>query len=716
MASFTVNPAQLAVSSTANIITLVGTGTTWSGTPFTISGGTGASITAQTVTDNTHASITVSAGSATGTLTVSDGTNTAPITVLAATTYGTATMINNGSGTATASSLLSQSSYTTSNGTANLIYDYEFTGNFQHLDIEAAGGTTDLYISVDGAAETLYVYSSNVYKSIADSLTSGEHSVRIRGGASIVNVRLAGGTQAVTSTSNMAFPTVITTPSGYTAPAGSAVVSSYGNNRVSSGILFGYQQSIFEFTFTGVRLEALLSNVQSGDYLEVQIDGGSWTYPQGNPTVSNALTGWNMLADGLTAGSHTAKVLVGKGTTGAGTTRINTFRVRNGTRLTSSASSGQNQIVVDSVSNISNNDWLNLDNGSGVYEFVQVSSISGTTITLTNNLAYNHNSHATVWGYKFTTPTAGTSSDSRTKGYVAIGDSITAAQEGGAYGYIDYWDSRFSYFYKAMESMDAVGYNFGIPGKRSDQMAPNSDISLYVGVGSNPTPKAWIIEAGTNDLAQNVTGTTFTTNYTALVQRIETLAGTTVPIYLVAIFSPLVNVSTPNSVGLKVGDYNNLISAIATSEQGRGYNVIYVSNLTAGLNLTAGADITADGTHLSDTGSTKFAANLVSLLNPLPTTPTGFSGSTPVGAVTLSWNSVTGATGYRVYIDGSSTASYDLATTSVIDYETSGTTHTYQVTAYSVAGESAKSSPPISVTFSGGGSGSSGGYRGYLIL
>ena len=82
------SPAAVYASSTGNTITLTGYGTSWvSGTTtFSLSGGTGASITATTVTGTTAATITVSAGTAPGTLTISDSTDayTTAITVVAA--------------------------------------------------------------------------------------------------------------------------------------------------------------------------------------------------------------------------------------------------------------------------------------------------------------------------------------------------------------------------------------------------------------------------------------------------------------------------------------------------------------------------------------------------------------------------------------------------------------------------------------------------------
>jgi hypothetical protein len=72
--SFSLSPTTIITGTTGNVISLLGVNTQWStlSATFSLSGGTGASITAQSVTDNTHASITVTAGSADAILTVTD--------------------------------------------------------------------------------------------------------------------------------------------------------------------------------------------------------------------------------------------------------------------------------------------------------------------------------------------------------------------------------------------------------------------------------------------------------------------------------------------------------------------------------------------------------------------------------------------------------------------------------------------------------------------
>lgn len=84
--ALSVTPAAIVPGSTGNLLTLTGLGTEWTagdpGSPtFQISGGQGASITAQVVGNTTSAIITVSAGTETGTLTITDPSTNATVTV-----------------------------------------------------------------------------------------------------------------------------------------------------------------------------------------------------------------------------------------------------------------------------------------------------------------------------------------------------------------------------------------------------------------------------------------------------------------------------------------------------------------------------------------------------------------------------------------------------------------------------------------------------------
>ena len=83
--SFSVSPTTIyANDSIGTTLTLTGTGTNWSGTPFSISGVSGATITSQTVNSARSATITLTTTSGTGTLAISDGVRNATNTVTVA--------------------------------------------------------------------------------------------------------------------------------------------------------------------------------------------------------------------------------------------------------------------------------------------------------------------------------------------------------------------------------------------------------------------------------------------------------------------------------------------------------------------------------------------------------------------------------------------------------------------------------------------------------
>jgi len=81
---------------------------------------------------------------------------------------------------------------------------------------------------------------------------------------------------------------------------------------------------------------------------------------------------------------------------------------------------------------------------------------------------------------------------------------------------------------------------------------------------------------------------------------------------------------------------------------------------------------------------------------PPPTTPANVSAvATSSSSITVSWNSVTGATGYKVYRSNSESGPFTEVATSLTSYQhsglTSGTTYYYKVIAYNGGGESSPS-------------------------
>ncbi|MFF8591148.1 chitinase [Streptomyces sp. NPDC015220] len=98
--------------------------------------------------------------------------------------------------------------------------------------------------------------------------------------------------------------------------------------------------------------------------------------------------------------------------------------------------------------------------------------------------------------------------------------------------------------------------------------------------------------------------------------------------------------------------------------------------------------------------------------NPAPTIPAAPAGLAVTGtsssSASLSWNTVSNATGYNVYRDGAKVASAT-GTSATVTGLTASTSYSFQVTATNAAGESAKSAAVTATTSSTGGGGGGGG-------
>ncbi|MGW6399603.1 chitinase [Streptomyces sp. NPDC055134] len=115
-------------------------------------------------------------------------------------------------------------------------------------------------------------------------------------------------------------------------------------------------------------------------------------------------------------------------------------------------------------------------------------------------------------------------------------------------------------------------------------------------------------------------------------------------------------------------------------------------------------------------GQSAYYADDVSVLGPdggggggdpvvIPAVPAGLAAGTATSSsVDLSWNSVSGATGYNVYRDGSKVASVSGASATVTGLA-AATSYSFQVSATNSAGESAKSAAVTAKTATSGGGG-----------
>ncbi|MFL4948419.1 chitinase [Streptomyces sp. MMS24-I31] len=94
--------------------------------------------------------------------------------------------------------------------------------------------------------------------------------------------------------------------------------------------------------------------------------------------------------------------------------------------------------------------------------------------------------------------------------------------------------------------------------------------------------------------------------------------------------------------------------------------------------------------------------------DPAPTVPSAPAGpsvtATTSSSVSLSWNSVPGATGYNVYRDGTKVAAVT-GTSATVTGLAASTSYSFQVTATNAAGESAKSAAVTATTAATGGGG-----------
>ncbi|MFF9816240.1 chitinase [Streptomyces sp. NPDC014006] len=98
--------------------------------------------------------------------------------------------------------------------------------------------------------------------------------------------------------------------------------------------------------------------------------------------------------------------------------------------------------------------------------------------------------------------------------------------------------------------------------------------------------------------------------------------------------------------------------------------------------------------------------------DPAPTVPAAPAGlavsGTTSSSVSLSWNAVSGATGYTVYRDGAKAASVT-GTSATVSGLAAATSYSFQVTASNAAGESARSAAVQATTAGTGGGGGGGG-------
>jgi fibronectin type 3 domain-containing protein len=165
---------------------------------------------------------------------------------------------------------------------------------------------------------------------------------------------------------------------------------------------------------------------------------------------------------------------------------------------------------------------------------------------------------------------------------------------------------------------------------------------------------------------------------------------------------PVTGVSlNKSSISLNVGGIEDLTTTIMPSNA-TNQNVTWYSSNTRVATVSDGTVTAVAAGSATITVTTidgnKTASSNVTITLAIPATPTGVTASAgSATSITVSWSSVTGATGYKVYRSSSASGTYskvgDATTTSYTDTGlTANTTYYYKVSASNNAGESSQSS------------------------
>lgn len=263
-------------NSTGNVINLTGENTAWNSTTptFTLTntGGTTASITAQNIIDNTHATVTVSGGTVAGTANIGDPSTgaSAPVTISSQTI-----------------------TLSTVNGNINTSYSFTITGLFTTW---TPGSTTVMSISGGAASIT------------SQSATDATHvSITIATGGTAVPLTLTDTTSGATATFTVLQAVLVNDANFYTSPYN---WFKSGSSYVQTNCTGAYCQLRFSGTAVKTTFDVtpMTSNsVSAGNYpiIRYSIDNGAWT----SLTLTSA-TAQVTMATGLTAGNHRLDIQV----------------------------------------------------------------------------------------------------------------------------------------------------------------------------------------------------------------------------------------------------------------------------------------------------------------------------------------------------------------------------------------------------------------------
>ncbi|WP_336784643.1 S8 family serine peptidase [Paenibacillus sp. MMO-177] len=161
--------------------------------------------------------------------------------------------------------------------------------------------------------------------------------------------------------------------------------------------------------------------------------------------------------------------------------------------------------------------------------------------------------------------------------------------------------------------------------------------------------------------------------------------------------------------GLSTSATNNSITLFWSASSGATSYSVSLNGSTQGSttgtsytfnNLTSGATYTVGVAAVNSSGSSAFSTTSRATLPNAPGAPAGLSASPDTNAITLTWNGVSGATSYRVYLNGSNITSVS-TTNYTFSGLTQGTSYTLGVAAVNTSGTSAISTINASTTIPG---------------
>jgi lysophospholipase L1-like esterase len=642
-----------------------------------------ATLVSQTVAGPSLAHVTVNTGPSAGTFSLSDGVDTSTSVVAASTSTTINIRADVQSLTPHVNTWGLWKTGTTLGGSAALQayivpdyaaelggeYDLEFVAlaNQASLFCQIANGAT-MRISVDGAAAFTVVGDGTNKTIVLYSLADGnQHCVRmiVPANSYVMDLILTGAVPALTSIAK-AQCLFDSNVAGVQLPAVPSPILRHGagwldtTNHVVRQLtaiqpLIGYVGFIFDIGInSGTDIDALLITGYQNS-MEPTIDGVVAATVVNMIVAGDAVLGntlhWIPCMTGQASGSHTLKVVTIPSTPDI---PLYALRAHNGTKTTGVIAGGATTFSVADASHILAGDWLMLDTGT-VGEVVQVYSVNGNTLTLTNSLKPSvinvHAAGARVSNYRDPAASFFTPANPYTKTMVAVGDSITRGAQRVVQRAFSPYDPTNSYAYRAALSQGWNPVIMGITGETTGQFCKRlyggtltaglryngdgdlstGDLPLYLSAPADML----VIAGGTNDLNQSRSYADMVSNLQYLIAagmdsryfKSYTNGGR---IFILTVYSPLAynidHAGSNNTIGLHVNshytaDNSSVNNAIAKAIFNSGVNVGRPSyctiidtftNIDLGTAAALGLDM-HDQIHPNESGQAKIGTLLAAI-------------------------------------------------------------------------------------------------------